>query len=86
MSHSKKRGQSKSLYLDSWNPAAKKYLVACGVCGKKGYKPTVAEFKTSESRRERMIFKELDRLFDLLDLSKAGICRECCKQVSDASQ
>ena len=34
-----KRGQS--VYLDSWNPDAKKYINVCTFCGRKGYSPAI---------------------------------------------
>ena len=37
MSHSKYNKRGHSLYLDNWNPNAKKYINECKMCGYKGY-------------------------------------------------
>jgi len=43
MSHSKYNKRGKSLYLDNWNPNAKKYINECSVCGHKGYSPAIEQ-------------------------------------------
>lgn len=43
MSHSKHNKRGHSLYLDSWNPNAKKYINECKICGYKGYSPAIEQ-------------------------------------------
>lgn len=41
MSHSKVTKRGYSLYIEKWNPSAKKYINICAVCGHKGYSPVI---------------------------------------------
>ena len=41
MSHSKVTKRGYSLYVEKWNPSAKKYINICAVCGHKGYSPVI---------------------------------------------
>ena len=41
MSHSKLTKRGKSLYLDKWNPYAKKYINTCCLCGAVGYDTSI---------------------------------------------
>lgn len=43
MSHSKYHKRGRSLYLDNWNPNAKKYINECKLCGNKGYSPAIEQ-------------------------------------------
>ena len=43
MSHSKLTRRGRSLYLEKWNPSAKKYICTCALCGKQGYSPAILE-------------------------------------------
>ena len=43
MSHSKHTKRGFSLYIEKWNPSAKKYINTCALCGKSGYSPSLEE-------------------------------------------
>ena len=43
MSHCKYNKHGRSLYLDNWNPNAKKYINECKICGYKGYSPAIEQ-------------------------------------------
>ena len=41
MSHSKKTKKDFSLYVEKWNPSAKKFINTCAICNSKGYNPSI---------------------------------------------
>ena len=43
MSHSKFTKRGHSLYLENWNPSAKKYINTCKICGHSGYSPVIEQ-------------------------------------------
>jgi hypothetical protein len=43
MSHGKHNKRGHSLYLENYNPNAKKYIVECKICGFKGYSPAIKQ-------------------------------------------
>lgn len=43
MSHSKHTKRGYSLYLEKWDPAAKKYIRTCALCGCRGYSPALEQ-------------------------------------------
>ena len=87
MSHSKYNKRGHSLYLDHWNPNAKKYINECSVCGYKGYSPAIEEPDfLSEREKEpsvfslnKAIYKELTNTFSMLELDEYGRCETCAK-------
>ena len=88
MSHSKMNKHGNSLYLEKWNPAAKKYINVCTVCGAKGYRPAIEDEgftenppkKTSTFER-RAIYAELTATLKPLPLDDMGRCSVCAKHV-----
>ncbi len=73
-----KRGAS--LYLGKWNPYAKKYIVICSVCGKKGYSPAVEEEDFCRLNWENeLIQKALRKNFSKLELDSLDRCAICAK-------
>ena len=80
MTHSKFRKRGKSLYLDSWNPKAKKYIHTCCLCGREGYSPAILEDDFVNDIERKAIYEELIRMFDsALALDSFGRCKECAK-------
>lgn len=87
MSHSKYNKRGKSLYLDIWNPNAKKYINECSVCGHKGYSPTIEQpdFLSDTDKDpftftvNKAIYEELTRTFSVLELDKLGRCEDCAR-------
>ena len=88
MSHSKTTKRGRSLYVEKWNPAAKKFIQACAVCGAQGYHPGIdddgfvcngaGEISDFEHRAIR---SELNRVFKPLALDALGRCAECAKRM-----
>ena len=81
MSHSKTTKRGKSLYIDKWNPAAKRFINICAVCGAQGYSPTIDEdgFVCDDARR--VICRELKSVFKPLPVDALGRCPDCAKRM-----
>lgn len=80
MSHSKFRKNGKSLYIDNWNPSAKKYINTCCLCGRKGYSPAILETDFINSLERESVYNELTKMFSSsLKLDSFGRCEECVK-------
>lgn len=85
MSHSKYNKRGHSLYLDSWNPNAKKYINECKICGHKGYSPAIEQPDFLSDRGKdpfvfavnKAIYEELTKTFSLLELDELGRCKNC---------
>ena len=85
VSHSKFRKKGQSLYIEKWNPAAKKYINICYLCGRKGYSPAIEDKKFLSSPEHKVIYEELVRMFDSsLTLDSFGRCDECAKRQDDS--
>jgi len=87
MSHSKSNKRGHSLYLDKWNPNAKKYINECKICGCKGYSPAI-EYPGFFSDRDKdpftfsknkAIYTELTKAFSPLELDGCGRCKDCAR-------
>ena len=87
MSHSKYNKRGKSLYLDNWNPDAKKYINECKICGYKGYSPYIdqPDFLSDTDKNpftfavNKAIYEELTKTFSVLKLDKFGRCETCAR-------
>ena len=80
MSHSKFTKRGKSLYLENWNPAAKKYINVCKICGHKGYSPVIEEEGFCDEKLENgAIYSALKRTLTKLELDELGRCEICAK-------
>ncbi len=85
MSHSKYIKCGHSLYLDNWNPDAKKYINECTICGYKGYSPVIEEPDFLSDREKdpfvlsvnKAIYTELTKIFSVLELDEFGRCKDC---------
>ncbi len=88
MSHSKFTKRGKSLFIESWNPATKKHINTCALCGAQGYNPSidedgfVREHKKLIDLEHRAMRDELRRTMKPLALDELGRC-EICARVMD---
>ncbi len=87
MSHSKYNKRGRSLYLDNWNPDAKKYIHECKICGYKGYSPAIEhpDFLSDTDKEpfafavNKAIYEELTKTFSVLELDELGRCKDCAR-------
>ena len=85
MSHSKYNKRGRSLYLDNWNPNAKKYINECKICGYKGYSPVIEQpdFLSGNDpfafAVNKAIYEELSKTFSVLELDAFGRCKDCAR-------
>ena len=85
MSHSKMTKRGRSRYVESSNPDAKRFINICALCGKQGYRPSIADAGfdgDSSVLRHRdfvhsAIYAELSRMMEPLALDRLGRCEHC---------
>lgn len=93
MSHSKMTKRGRSRYVESDNPDAKRFINTCVLCGKQGYRPSIADAGfTGDSSALRnknfvhsAIYAELSRMMEPLALDGLGRC-EACAAVMDGNK
>ena len=80
MSHSKHTKRGFSLYLENWNPSAKKYINTCCICGYKGYSPALEEPGfCDDGWLNSVIYQELTKTLNILALDSFGRCEFCAR-------
>ena len=86
MSHSKFTKRGNSLYVDNWNPAAKKFINTCSVCGADGYDPSIDEVGfvydnagNVNNTEHKVIRAELQRILTPLPVDHLGRCSACAR-------
>ncbi|MCM1399536.1 MAG: hypothetical protein NC225_08665 [Clostridium sp.] len=79
MSHSKYTKRGFSLYLDKWNPSAKKYINVCSICGCKGYSPVIEQEGFCYKMENQTIYNELTKTLHKMELDDFGRCADCAK-------
>ena len=79
MSHSKMTKRGRSLYLEQWNPNAKKYINTCKICGHRGYSPVIEQEDFCNEPLNGVIYSELKSTFTVLPLDELGRCEMCAK-------
>lgn len=79
VSHSEMTKRGYSLYIEKWNPSAKKYINVCAICGKKGYSPVIETDCFCSTAGKIVIYKELTKTLSRLSLDKLGRCVDCAK-------
>lgn len=85
MSHSKPSKRGSSLYIEKWNPAAKKHVNTCGICGKQGFNPSILEegFVHPSVNQTDYVHSamqaELTRAMEPLALDELGRCEVCAR-------
>ena len=88
MSHSKMTKRGRSLYVEKWNPSAKKYINTCVLCGKQGFAPAIleADFVASPPNKlgdlERPAIRQaLTKTLPPLQLDDQGRCADCAERM-----
>ena len=85
MSHSKKTKRGNSLYVNNWNPSAKRFINTCLVCGAMGYDPSIDEdgfihpSADTTDFEHRAIHAELTSICKPLPLDPLGRCEVCAR-------
>ena len=79
MSHSKQTKRSYSIYLEKWNKSAKKYINTCKICGHTGYSPVIEDEGFCATLENKVIFRELTKTLQKLELDELGRCSVCAK-------
>ncbi len=86
MSHSKFYKGGYSLYLENWNPSAKKYIRTCALCGKTGYSPAIDAPDFGHDTKNKVIAAELKRTLSPLELDALQRCPVCANVQSRSGQ
>jgi len=79
MSHSKYTKRGYSLYIEKWNPSAKKYINTCVICGYKGCSPVIEQKGFCDDLESKVIYKELTRILSKMQLDESGRCEDCAR-------
>ena len=83
MSHSKMTKRGRSLYVEKWNPSAKRFIKSCSVCGDVGYDPGIENsgfIHPSENKvdyEHRAIYTQLTSIYKPIYLDDLGRCSSC---------
>ena len=89
MSHSKMIKRGESLYVEKWNPSAKRFINTCRLCGAEGYSPTMEEEGFLHDRAGKTdgvhaaIYAHLTSTLRPLPLTEEGICQACARVLED---
>ena len=91
MSHSKKTKRGRSLYIESWNPRARRFIAVCALCGKEGYRPSILEegFEKEGGAphfEHRAIVAELMKIYSPLPLDSLGRCEVCAASMDKTNK
>lgn len=79
MSHGKNTKRGYSLYLERWNPSAKKYINTCKICGFRGYSPVIEQEGFCDNPPNGVIYAELSKTLPKLQLDEFGRCENCAR-------
>lgn len=79
MSHSKVTKRGRSLYVEKWNPSAKKYINTCVLCGHKGYSPVIEQDDFCNTLENTAVYMELSKTLNKLELDSLERCEECAR-------
>ena len=70
------------MYINNWNPSAKKYINTCLICGKQGYSPAIEEDDFIDGLERKVTYVELKKMFSsAVSLDSLGRCEECIKRM-----
>ena len=90
MSHSKHTKKGRSLYIEKWNPSAKRLINTCVICGAQGYAPGIDDegFIYDHAQKisdfeHRAIRAELKRVLKPLSLDALGRCEDCAGRMEN---
>ena len=87
MSHSKKTKRGRSLFVESFNPKAKNYIISCALCGKRGFSSSILEegfVHPSPNKTDfehHAILAELSAILEPITLDALGRCEICAKNM-----
>lgn len=81
MSHSKHTKRGYSIYLEKWDPSAKKYINTCATCGSRGYSPVI-----EENLKDTVIYRELVKTLPKMELDMMGRCSDCARVQDDGGK
>ena len=88
MSHSKYTKKGKSLYIEKWNPSAKRFINTCVICGAQGYNPGIDDMgfihdnaQNVSDSEHRAIQAELKSVLKPLSLDSLGRCGDCARRM-----
>lgn len=84
MSHSKHTKRGFSLYIENWNPSAKKYVNTCAICGRRGYSPVIE--RENFRVKNKVIYSELSKTLNALELDeyrRCAVCAEIREKIGD---
>ena len=86
MSHSKYTKRGTSLYIEKWNPSAKRYINTCVICGAQGYNPSIDDTgvvydnaQKISDLEHRAIRGELKNVLKPLSIDSFGRCGDCAR-------
>lgn len=89
MYHRKTMKRGKSLYVEKWNPSAKRFINTCSICGAQGYNPSIDDdgfvydkAKNISNFEHRAIREELKSVLKPLSLDSLGRCSVCAEITS----
>jgi len=68
-----------SLYLEVWNPSAKRFINTCVLCGRKGYSPHIEESDFCINLERCAIYSELIKVLPKMPIDSLGRCEDCAR-------
>ena len=77
MSHSKSTKRGRSQYVEVWNPRAKKFILECSRCGRRGFRAEILTDEFQFDLERQAISRELQRILSPLELDDQGLCSTC---------
>ncbi len=77
MSHSKRTRRDYSLFIEKQYKSAKQYINSCAICGHRGYSPMIEQEDFCTKPVNAVIFKELTKTLNKLELDALGRCADC---------
>lgn len=86
MSHSKYIKRGDSYHFKSYGADAKRFIVQCAGCGRRGFRPSVLDDGFPVTLHRWVIRKNLEETLEPLELDEAGLCAECAQTVKDHTQ
>ena len=86
MSHSKYVKRGSSYHFESYGADAKRFIIACAGCGRRGFRPSVLDNGFPAKLDRKVIRMNLEEALAPLELDDAGLCAECAEAVEENAQ
>ena len=67
------------MYLEKWNPSAKKYINVCRICGQKGCSPVIKQEGFCSDLEKAAIYQQLTKTLRVMALDRLGRCEDCAR-------